>query len=172
MSAASKKKWSGIAKIAAVVLVVGLGIWGCARKPSERGESDRVRSLEGRCVKLEQDYRTAAQARDKARSDVAALEREAIDRDLLIKERDEARSQAEEAKAEFDRIARQLAQRTNERDLLRRDLNVTTAERDTVMGRYDRLRRGLQEVMAQDDDSQGASAVPAPVTLPIINGKS
>src|SRR5215472_16563768 len=98
MSPASRNKLSGAAKVGAVVLVVSLGLWGCARKSSEPGQSDRVRSLEGKCVKLEQDYRTVVHARDKARRDLAALEeetarlqREVAEKEALVKERDQLR---------------------------------------------------------------------------------
>ena len=162
MSSVCEKNLSGAAKVGAVVLVVSLGLWGCARKPSDTSQSERVRALEGRCVKLEQDYRTVAQARDKARRELATLEeeaarlqREAADREALIKERDELRKLA----AESERLNRQLAQRTAERDNLRLQLTQRLAERDTVLGRYERLRKGLQGLVTHDD----TPLPPAPV---------
>src|SRR5262249_40331460 len=118
----------------------------------------RSHTLEARCVKLEQDYRTVAQARDKARKDLTALEEEnarlkseAADRDALVKERDEARHQAETVQTERDRTANQLQKRTAERDQIARDLHVRTAERDTALNRYEKLRKTLQTLVAQDE---------------------
>jgi hypothetical protein len=154
MSPACKKNLSGAAKVGAVVLVISLGLWGCARKPGENNQSERVRKLEGQCVKLEQDFRTVAQARDKARRELAVreqelarLQRDAADHESLVKERDDLRKQA----AESERLNQQLAQRTSERDGLRQQLNQRLAERDTVLGRYERLRKGLQGLVGEDD---------------------
>jgi hypothetical protein len=154
MSPACKMNLSGAARAAALILVVSLGLWGCARKPGEKGSSEQVRTLEGRCVKLEQDYRTVAQARDKARRELATLEeeaarlqREAADREALIKERDELRKLA----AEREGLSRQLVLRTSERDNLQQQLAQRLTERDTVLGRYERLRKGLQSLVVTDD---------------------
>src|SRR5262249_17004857 len=150
MSRSAKKNLFGLLKLSAVVLTVTVGIWGCARKPAD-ADGGRSPPLGARCVKLEQDYRTGAQARDKARKDLTALEEEnarlkseAADRDALVKERDEARHQAETAQTERDRTANQLQKRTAERDQIARDLHVRTAERDTALNRYEKLRKTLQ----------------------------
>src|SRR4051812_214040 len=73
MARSANKNVFGLVKLSAVVLAVTVCIWGCARKPTD-DNAERVRTLEARSVKLQQDYRTVAQARDKARKDVAALE--------------------------------------------------------------------------------------------------
>ena len=55
-------------KIGAVVLVLCLGLWGCARKPaSQAGDTN---ALESKVTKLEQDLRTTANARDKVRKEL------------------------------------------------------------------------------------------------------
>jgi chromosome segregation ATPase len=179
MSPCAKQRLSGIVKISAVVLVVSLGIWGCARKPAE-STADRLRSLEARCVKLEQDYRTVAQARDSARKDLAALEEEvnrqktdAANHEATAKERDELRRQVETVQFERERLSKQLRDRTNERDQLNRDLNVRTAERDTALSRYEKFRKTLQTIVAQDEGSapqqQGTDA---PAAGPALNTNS
>jgi septal ring factor EnvC (AmiA/AmiB activator) len=175
MSPDTKKTWSGVLKVSAVVLVLALGIWGFARKPVDRASSERVRTLEGRCVKLEQDYRTVAQARDKSRKELAALteevnrlQREVSDRESLLQERDALRRQV----AQNERLAKQLADRTAERDQLTRDLNVTTAERDTVLSRYERLRKSLQTIMSQEDGPQGAAPAVPTSAGPSLQGNS
>jgi hypothetical protein len=167
MSPVRKEQLSGAAKLAAVVLVFSLGLWGCARKSGETAQGDRVRALEGRCVKLEQDYRTVIQARDKARRDLAALEeeagrlqREAAAKEALLKERDALRKLA----GQREQLVRQLS---GERDDLKQQLTQRLTERDTVLGRYDRLRKGLQNLMNVDDTppmpSAGGPTVPTAV---------
>lgn len=167
MSPAAKKTWGGILKISAVVMVVSLGIWGCARKPVDRtAGNDRIRSLEGKCVKLEQNYRTVAEARDRARAEASRLQREVTDIEALTKERDELRQQAKEAIAQRDQAAKNLAKRTEERDQIRRDLNVKKAQFDTVSIRYERLRKSLQTIVTQDDTCP--QGVEVPTTTPSL----
>src|SRR4051794_38439165 len=123
MSPANKqKKLSGLARVAATVMVVSLGIWGCARRPVEQSNNtDKVRAVEARCVKLEQDYRSVAQARDKARKDLAAaeeesgrLQKELADRETLVRERDELRKQLKASQTEKEQAQQLVAQRTGE----------------------------------------------------------
>ena len=59
-------------KIGAVVLIVCLGLYGCARKPAARVGDNTT--LETKVAKLEQDLRTSNSARDKSRKEIAALE--------------------------------------------------------------------------------------------------
>jgi septal ring factor EnvC (AmiA/AmiB activator) len=160
MSPASKqKRSSGYARVAAAMLVVSLGIWGCARRPVEQSNNgDRVREMEARCVKREQDYRSVAQARDKVKKDlatseeeVARLQKELTDRDTLARERDELRNQLKASLAQNEQNQKTIAQRTSERDELQQQLAQRTGERDTLTGRCDRLRKGLQDLLIQDD---------------------
>jgi chromosome segregation ATPase len=173
MSPAVKKTWSGIIKISAVVLVVSLGIWGCARKPIENHSSnERIRSLEGKCVKLEQDFRIVAHARDRARKDLetaekelSRLQRELPEREVLAKERDELREQLNAMATQRDQAEKTVAKRTEEREQVRRELNVKIAEFDTVTTRYDRLRKTLQTIVAQDDTCPQGVELPTAPTL-------
>jgi septal ring factor EnvC (AmiA/AmiB activator) len=91
------------AKKALVLMVVcTMGLWGCAKGPTPgAGSPERIRSLEAKVAKLEEDFRMVASARDRLRTDLAATEEQ---RALLEKERDDLRQQ--------------LAARTAERDTL------------------------------------------------------
>jgi|SRR5579875_1379273 phage shock protein A len=131
-------------KALSVLLVVFLGLWGCARGPVGHSvQAERIRSLETKCAKLEDDYRSVAAARDQVRKQLAALEsekaqlqKELADKQAVIKERDALRQQ--------------VAARTNERDNLKL--------------RCERLKKGLQELLGQDDAMLAAPAAPTATT--------
>src|SRR5439155_110807 len=143
---------------------------------------DRVRFLEGERVKLEQSYRTVAQALKKARDEVSRLEKdtsrlqgELVDKESLQKERDDLRKLAQENQVERDRLARQLARRTREREELRQELSQRTGERDVAQGRCERFRKGLQNLLAEDDTPlQGSPSPepPPPPPGPVLSGQS
>lgn len=124
-----------------VTVVAMLGTWGCAQGPanSHAPQAERLRALEGKCVKLEEDYRAVAGARDQFRKRVAALEEE---RGKLQQE-----------------LAAQNALR-RERDELRRQVATRTSERDALQARCDRLKKGLQNLLGQDDAAAPASTPP------------
>ncbi len=171
-----QNRLSGSARLAAVVMVISLGVWGCARGPADQSSnSDRVRAVEARCVKLEQDYRSVAHARDKARKDLTAaaeestrLQKELADHEALLKERDELRKQLKSSQNEREQIQQLVAQRTSERDELQQQMVQRTNERDTLLGRCDRLRKGLQDLLIQDDMPPSVS--PTPQTSPGVVG--
>jgi predicted nucleic acid-binding Zn-ribbon protein len=122
-----------------VLLVAVLGVWGCAKGPANQSsaQAERIKALEAKCAKLEEDYRSAATARDLTRKRLQSAEEE---RDALTKERDD--------------LHKQIDQRTGERDLLQT--------------RCERMRRGLQSLIGQDD----AMLQPAPAVVPVISTAS
>jgi septal ring factor EnvC (AmiA/AmiB activator) len=136
-------------KALSVMLVTLVGLWGCARGPvGQSAQAERIRSLESKCARLEDDYRAVASARDQARKQLAALETEkanlVADKQTVAKERDSLRQQ--------------IATRTNERD----NLKV----------RCERMKKGLQELLGQDDALLPTPAAPTatsnntPVVIP------
>jgi outer membrane murein-binding lipoprotein Lpp len=108
-----------------VVLVASLGLWGCAQSPSAQAE--RVRALEAKAAKLEEDYKAVAAARDQARKQAAALE------------------------AEKGTLAVAKAALGKERDELRHQVEARTSERDLAQTRCDRMKKGLQNLLGQDE---------------------
>ena len=125
-------------KMFSVLLVVILGVWGCARGPvGPSAQAERIHNLESKCVKLEDDYRAVAGARDQARKQVTALE------------------------GERTRLQKDLAEKQailQERDELRLQIATRTNERDSLQQRCDRMKKGLQSLLGQDD-----AMLPAPV---------
>jgi predicted RNase H-like nuclease (RuvC/YqgF family) len=123
-----------------VMLVVILGLWGCARQPvGSSAHSERIHSLESKCAKLEDDYRSVASARDQARKQAATLESERV------------------------RLQTELAEKqaiVKERDELRQQIAARTGERDNLQQRCDRLKKGLQTLLGQDEGGPAAPAAP------------
>ena len=127
-------------KVFSVMLVVLLGLWGCARAPvGQSAQSERIHSLESTCSKLKDDYRSVASARDQLRKKVDALEAERL------------------------RLQKDLADKKvvmKERDSLRQQVVARTSERDNLQLRCDRIKKGLQSLLGQDDAMLSAPAAP------------
>ena len=137
-----------------VIVVATLGMWGCSQG-SSASQAERIRALETKCAKLEDDYRTAASVRDQARKKTIGLEdeRTQLQKDLEDKG--------------------QLLQRmTKERDELRQSVEARTTERDLSQARCERLKRGLQNLLGQDDAVTPAAAPPAATGPANLNGQS
>jgi hypothetical protein len=118
-------------KALGVMLVVLVGLWGCARGPAgHSAQAERIHTLETKCSKLEDDYRAVAGARD------------------------QARKQVDELKAERAKLQKELADKLavlKERDALRQQIATRTSERDNLQLRCDRMKKGLQNLLGQDD---------------------
>jgi hypothetical protein len=132
-------------KIWAVVLVAALGVWGCAKGPANHyaTQAERIRSLETKCGKLEDDYKAVAAARDQAKRRVAALE--------------EDNTRLEKELADHKAVVK-------ERDGLKQLVDTRTGERDLLQMRCDRIRKGIQSLIGQDDAMIAPPAPAAPVT--------
>jgi uncharacterized coiled-coil DUF342 family protein len=109
----------------------------------QAGQSDRIRTLESKCTKLQDDYRSVASARDQAQKQVDAL------------------------KAERARLQNELTDKqtiVKERDALREQISTRTNERDNLQQRCDRLKKGLQNLLGQDDALLPTPAAPTATT--------
>ena len=103
-------------KTLALLVVALLGIWGCAQGPSGQSSVEKIKALESRVVKLEDDFKAAASARDQLRRKLATTEEE---RQQLVKEREDLQKQVASRAGERDRLQAQYDQfRKNIRDLL------------------------------------------------------
>jgi septal ring factor EnvC (AmiA/AmiB activator) len=130
------------AERALVVLVLAsLGVWGCAQGPTNGAASaERVRALENKIAKLEDDFRGAVAVRDQLRKKLSA---------------------AEDEKGHLGQQVDQLQTVVKERDELRRQLTTRTAERDAIQGQFDQFRKGIKTLLGQVETTPGR----APVTL-------
>jgi chromosome segregation ATPase len=103
---------------ALVVMVIGvLGLWGCAQGPASNSSAtlERIKALESKCTKLEDDYRAVASARDQLRKRLAAAEEERahVQQELnvqqgVIKERDELKTQLAASQNQFEQFRKNL----------------------------------------------------------------
>jgi hypothetical protein len=132
-------------KATIVMVVAASGLWGCAQGPAgSAAQAERLRALEAKCAKYEEDYRAVASARDSAKKAAANLEQEK------------------------SRIQKQLALKQDvekERDELRRQVEARITERDVLQARCDRLKKGIQNLLGQDESgTTGASGPPLSTT--------
>ena len=122
-------------KLLTVLVVAVLGLWGCAKGPANPNtQGEKVRSLESRCAKLEEDYRIVASARDDARKKGTSLEEE--------NKRLKAQLQNEQ---DTEKVL------AKEREELRQQVETRVGERDLLQMRCDRLKKGLQSLLGQDE---------------------
>jgi DNA repair exonuclease SbcCD ATPase subunit len=127
-------------KATIVMVVTACGLWGCAQGPAgSAAREERLRALEAKCAKFEEDYRAVAAARDQAKRNVATLELEKV------------RFQKEvAAKRELEK----------EREELKKQLESRISERDQLQARCDRLKKGIQNLLGQDDGNSPAASGP------------
>jgi chromosome segregation ATPase len=141
-------------KLVAILAVAALGLWGCANGPANPGDqADGIHKLEKKCATLEKDYRALTAARDEAAKKAAALEEEGKE---LKKQLD-----AQKAQLRKEQEAQQLL--VKERDELRQQTEARTNERDALQVRCDRLKKGLQNLLGQDDAYLASPPPGAPV---------
>lgn len=132
------------------VLVVMVGIWGCAKGPASASNADSTATATAAKLKqVEEDYRAALSARDQFRVKLAATEE-------------------------------LQAKTSAELTLTRIRAEKLTTERDALNAQYDSFRKNLKELLGSADSAVSALNLPAPaVTLavapapqPVLNGLS
>jgi chromosome segregation ATPase len=127
-------------KVLIVLVVASLGVWGCAQGPTNGSASaERVRALETKISKLEDDFRAAVTARDQLRKRVASLEDERTGLNQQIE---------------------QLQLAVKDRDELRKQLTVRTTERDSVQTQFEQLRKGIKSLLGQVEAASTSTTQP------------
>jgi septal ring factor EnvC (AmiA/AmiB activator) len=112
-----------------VFAVAAIGLWGCSQGPNASSSSERIKSLEAKSARLEEDYKTAAAARDQFRRKLSAND---------------------EALAQLQRDLDSLRAAARERE---EALKARTAERDQLQVQYDGFRKNLRELLGQAEAS-------------------
>lgn len=122
-----------------LMVVAALGIWGCNKvAPTATRDAERVKFLEAKVAKLEEDFRTAAAARDLWRQKSAEIEKESA------------------------RFQRQIPTITQERDDLRAQLNTRTTERDNLQTQYEKFRKEIRTLLGSAE-----AAITQPIAIPL-----
>jgi chromosome segregation ATPase len=139
-------------KAMVVFAIAAMGLWGCAQGPAAGGASaERLRALEAKVTKLEEDFRGAVAARDQLRKKLTT---------------------AEEEKSQLAKQVDQLVLVAKERDELKVQLTARTTERDTLQNQFNDFRKGIKTLLGQTESSSSSSM---PITLsvdPSLGGKS
>jgi septal ring factor EnvC (AmiA/AmiB activator) len=135
-----------------VLVVASLGLWGCAKGPANGPVSaERVRALENKIAKLEEDFQAAVHSRDQVRKQLASV--------------DEERKNLGQQLAQLQAVVK-------ERDELRQQLASRTAERDSLQGQFDQFRKGIKNLLGQAELPTGANVQPVTTVAAEPDGKS
>jgi chromosome segregation ATPase len=124
-------------KAAVIFFIAAMGLWGCAQGPGGGPSAERMRALEAKVTKLEDDFRGAVAARDQLRKKLTATE---------------------EDKAQLTKQVDQLTLVAKERDELKQQLSARTIERDALQNQFTEFRKGIKNLLGQAE---------TPSTLPV-----
>ena len=124
-----------------VMLFSTLGLWGIAQQKNGAYAS-RLRDLEARHTKFEEDQRTFAQQNDKYQRRIATLEVEKADLTQSVEE-------LKVVVVERDQLKQQLVVRTKERNDLKVQLGSRTQERDQMSQELKQFSQDLQSLLGR-----------------------
>ncbi|HVS38787.1 MAG TPA: hypothetical protein VMS17_24740 [Gemmataceae bacterium] len=134
-------------KLMMILLVAVVGLWGCNQAASgQSAQADKIKTLEAKVSKLEDDLQSAIAARDNVRSQLAALQ----------DEHTQLQDQAAALQKDVD-AGKEVAK---ERDELKIQMQARTGERDLLQTRCAKLKAGLQSLLGQDDALTTPNATP------------
>jgi septal ring factor EnvC (AmiA/AmiB activator) len=132
-----------------VCIVALFGIWGCTRAPSPEGNAataEKLKAVETKLARLEDDFRAAASARDQLSKKLIA---------------------AEEARTALQGQVERLTREGKTKDA---EIATRTTERDQVTNQYKMFRDGIREWLAKADEGKMDGSPMVPV-VPTSNTK-
>jgi septal ring factor EnvC (AmiA/AmiB activator) len=136
-------------KALVVFVIAAMGLWGCAQGPAGGPSAERMRALESKVTKLEEDFRGAVAARDQLRKKLTTTEEE---------------------KGQLAKQVDQLILVAKERDELKQLLNTRTSERDMLQTQFSEFRKGIKTLLGQ---AESPSSMPITLSVdPALGGKS
>lgn len=131
-------------------LITVFGVWGCSRGPANSpGSSDRVKSLEEKSTRLEEDLRATSLSRDQYQRRLIAAE-----------------SNLTQVRKELDVETIKVQILTKERDLLVIQMKQRTEERDWINSQFGGFRNNLRELLNQAEET--LSLKPIPEVIPVL----
>jgi len=116
-----------------VMLLCMAGVWGCNQQKSG-GMNTKVRELETRYAKLEEDFRTLQATNEQNRKRMNLAESQ---RDVLETEKTELTKRVEDTVKERDVLRVNLTQRTQERDNAQANLAQFSKDLQALVGRVE-----------------------------------
>jgi septal ring factor EnvC (AmiA/AmiB activator) len=134
-------------RTAGVLIVTLLGLWGCSKAPTDStsaASAEKIKAVETKLSRLEDDFRAAASARDQLQKKLATT--------------------VEAHQAQLDRLTRDLKEK--EELLAKR-----TAERDTLDTQYATFRKDLKDLIAKAEGPTKSEGSPAVPLIPTSNKK-
>ena len=134
-----------------LLTIIAVGIWGCAQAGPSQGAStaDRLKALEIKSSKLEEDFRAVAAVRDQLRRKLAAAE----------EQQQQLQRQAEEQQKTFSR----------QRDEFRRQLAARTTERDALVTQLEQFRKNLKDLLGQVEASLPRAGDPVSSAVEVVD---
>ena len=116
-------------KFVLLLLVVGsLGIWGCAQGAGSSANAERIRALETKIARLEEDFKASIAVREQLRKKLTSLEEE---------------------RTQLSQQVDQLQAVVKDRDNLKQQLALRTSERDAVQSQFNNLCKGIKALIGQ-----------------------
>lgn len=129
----------------AVLLVALFGLWGCSKAPTDGGISaEKLKAVETKLAKLEDDFRAASSARDQLRKKLSAAEENQV-----------------ELQSQIDRLAKDV----KIKDEL---IEKRTSERDLTAMQYENFRKGLKDLIIKAEESIAKPESTSPNSTPAI----
>jgi len=137
-------------QVIGVAIVALVGVWGCSQAPSADSASataEKLKTVEAKLARLEEDFRAAASARDQLSLKLHA---------------------AENARTALQADVAKLARDMKSKDDL---IQTRTAERDQALNQLKLLKDGLKEILAKVDDAPKSDGTPTVPVIPASNFK-
>ena len=151
-----------------VMLFSTLGLWGFAQQRNG-SYAARLRDLENRYAKLEDDQRLVANLGERHQRRIVQLEKERTELSeqvetltKLAEERESLRAQVADVSQQRDGLKVQLAGATRERDNFRTTAQIRTQERDSATEQLETYTKDLQSLLSRMESSLAS----APRTIP------
>jgi FtsZ-binding cell division protein ZapB len=141
-----------------ILILVSVGVWGCARQTGNSPGMARLRDLESRNAKLEDDYRALLAQRDQLRKSAEALEQKCSQ---LTSDLELFRTVTQER----DELRKQVALLTNEKNNVQTTLTQFTKELQQLIGRMESTAAGNPTGQVLPATSMAVPATAAPVLL-------
>lgn len=146
-----------------------LSLWGCAQQnPGANSYHTRIRDLEARQAKLEEDYRVVTAANDTLRKKIAQLEAQRSELTQKIVHKEE---QCQQVARERDDLQQQVQAHTGERDDLQQQVQARTGERDLCHDQLVQFSQELQNLATRIEAAANNLAPNSPLTATGLVGK-